>query len=102
MIFRNIHISGFGKYNHEDISFSEGVNVIYGENGSGKTTLHAFLKAMLFGAGPREEARYAPWEAQSVYGGSLELETEEGRFQIDRCMDPARRSVTVRSACTAC
>ena len=100
MIFRNIHISGFGKYNHEDISFSEGVNVIYGENGSGKTTLHAFLKAMLFGADPREEARYAPWETQSVYGGSLELETEEGRFQIDRCMDPARRSVTVRSAST--
>ncbi len=106
MIFKNIHISGFGKYTHEDISFSEGINVIYGDNGSGKTTLHAFLKSVLFGMerGRGKAAKgdayshYLPWDGQSVYGGSLTLETEEGEFLVERCLDSRKRSVTVRRA----
>ena len=44
-----LHINGFGKIHDRTISFSDGINVIYGKNEAGKTTLHAFLTAMLFG-----------------------------------------------------
>ncbi len=104
MQLKDIHISGFGKYHHRDMSFSEGINVIYGENGSGKSTLHAYLKSMLFGmerrrgraAGHDAYSHYNPWDAQASYGGSLTISTEDGDYRIERCLDTQNRSLSVR------
>lgn len=106
MILKDIHISGFGKYTHEDISFTEGINVIYGENGSGKSTLHSCLKSMLFGMerGRGKAARndtyshYYPWKSQAQYGGSLSISTDDGEYIIERNLDAKNRSVTLRRA----
>ena len=44
-----LHINGFGKIHDRTISFSDGINVIYGRNEAGKSTLHTFIRGMLFG-----------------------------------------------------
>lgn len=106
MQLKDIHISGFGTYTHKDMSFSEGINVIYGENGSGKSTLHAFLKSMLFGmergrgraAGKDAYSHYYPWEGQAPYGGSLTVSLEDGDYRIERCLDTQNRSLSVQKA----
>ncbi len=106
MQLKEIHISGFGKYTHRDLSFSEGVNVIYGENGSGKSTLHACLKSMLFGmergrgraAGRDAWSRYSPWEGRSPYGGSLTIAADDGDYRIERGFDTGKHSLCVRKA----
>ncbi len=43
----------FGKLADRTVDFAPGINIVYGKNEAGKTTLHAFLTAMLFGAGKR-------------------------------------------------
>ena len=45
----SLHIDGFGKFHNRDISFQDGLNVVYGKNEAGKSTLHTFIKGMLFG-----------------------------------------------------
>lgn len=53
----SLHIDGFGKFHDRDISFEDGLNVVYGKNEAGKSTLHTFIKGMLFGI---ERQRAAP------------------------------------------
>ena len=81
MKIKQANIFQFGKLQNETITFSEGLNVIYGENEAGKSTLHDFLIAMLFGmekgrgraAAGDKYVRYEPWHAPSYYSGSLRL-----------------------------
>ena len=47
----NLHISGFGKFQDQDVSFEDGLNVVYGKNEAGKSTLHTFIRGMLFEIG---------------------------------------------------
>ena len=42
----SLHIDGFGKLHDQDISFQDGMNVVYGKNEAGKSTLHTFIKGM--------------------------------------------------------
>lgn len=44
-----LEIINFGKFNHETVTFHDGMNLIYGENEMGKTTLHSFIRGMFFG-----------------------------------------------------
>ena len=39
-----LEIINFGKFNHETVTFHDGMNLIYGENEMGKTTLHSFIR----------------------------------------------------------
>ena len=34
----SLHIEGFGKFHDLDISFKDGLNVVYGKNEAGKST----------------------------------------------------------------
>ena len=81
MYIREAKLDSFGKFNHKTISFSDGLNVVYGENESGKSTLHSFLVGMLFGLekqrgrGRKTDGyqRYEPWNMAAYYTGSLEF-----------------------------
>lgn len=78
MIIKALHIDGFGKLINRSLSFSEGLNIIYGENEAGKSTLHSFLNAMLYGSEKRPGSpqrsgihRYRPWDENAPFGGSI-------------------------------
>lgn len=94
MKLHRLHVNHFGKLKNTTLSFGEGIHVISGDNESGKSTLHAFLRAMFFGMersrgrGARNDAftRYQPWNG-GVYGGVLEIESEDNLYSIYRCFD---------------
>lgn len=86
MYIKKAELTNFGKFHQKTISFSSGLNVVYGENESGKSTLHSFLVAMLFGlekqrgrAGKADRyQRCEPWNAAAYYAGSLEFAVTGG------------------------
>ena len=92
MQIKEAKIFNFGKIQHQTFSFSNGINVIYGENEAGKSTLQQFLTAMLFGMekgrGRANLAdaytRYEPWHAPSYYCGALRFEVGEKDFYLER------------------
>lgn len=91
MIIREVNIKSFGKLQDRTFTFSDGINVIYGENESGKSTLQQFIKAMLFGLDKKrgraiedEYQRYEPWESPAHFSGSLVFETGGQRFLLER------------------
>ncbi len=91
MIIREVNIKSFGKLQNRKYTFSDGINVIYGENEAGKSTLQQFIKAMLFGLDKKrgraledEYQRYEPWESPAHFAGSLIFETGGQRFLLER------------------
>ncbi len=61
MIFREIHIDGFGIFNNFSLTrLKPGVNIILGNNEAGKSTLLKFLRYTLFGYPKSTEQRMAP------------------------------------------
>jgi len=92
-----VHIDAFGKLENYTLTPSEGVTLIYGENEYGKSTLLSFIRAMLYGFGPRSTTRgrafdrkqYAPWNGRAA-GGSLTLETDGQIYRIERVFGSSR------------
>lgn len=86
-----LQIENFGKLQGYTLSFQEGLNTVYAENGFGKSTIAAFIKAMFYGLpastkrnlDKNERKKYTPWQGGNL-GGSLEFESELGRFRIER------------------
>ena len=62
----SLHIEGFGKFHDLDISFKDGLNVVYGKNEAGKSTLHTFIRGMLFGI-EKQRGRAARNDVYSKY-----------------------------------
>ena len=56
----SLHIDGFGKLNDRDLSFKDGLNVVYGRNEAGKSTLHTFIRGMLFGIERQQKMTSTP------------------------------------------
>ncbi len=88
----NLHISGFGKLQNQDFSFSPGLNVVYGHNEAGKSTLHTFIRGMLFGIEKQRGraskndlySKYEPWNASGTYEGWMRVESQGEIFRIER------------------
>ncbi|MBE6589431.1 MAG: hypothetical protein E7643_04560 [Ruminococcaceae bacterium] len=86
-----LHIENFGRLKDFSMELSSGLNVLHHENGWGKSTLAVFIKAMLYGLpatskrslDENERKKYTPWQG-GAYGGSLEFESEKGRFRAER------------------
>lgn len=99
----DLHISGFGKFHDRDISFENGLNVVYGCNETGKSTLHTFIRCMLFGLerGRGRAAKndlfskYEPWENKSVYGGRIRLKQGDTIYRIERNFQKEQKSFTI-------
>lgn len=96
-------LKNFGKFRDKSITFSEGINLIYGENESGKSTVYTFLKAMLFGmergrgrAAVRDTfSQYEPWDNPSYYAGVLRFSCGGRTFRLERNFDKYTKSVSL-------
>lgn len=92
MRIKQIRIRNFGKISEKTITFSEGINVLYGQNESGKTTVHTFIKSMLYGISRQRGraakndvyATYEPWENPADYGGIMWFESGDKDFRLTR------------------
>ena len=92
-----LSVLGFGKFKNVSLKFGPGANLIYGRNEAGKSTLHSFLRAMLFGLSRRPEAhqresayeRFAPWDEDAAYGGSLRFSYNGRVYRIERDFEKA-------------
>lgn len=99
----DLHIGGFGKFHDRDITFSDGLNIIYGKNEAGKSTLHTFIRAMLFGLerGRGRAARgdvyshYEPWENKAVYGGRMRVEQDGIIYRIERSFQKDQKKLVI-------
>ncbi len=87
MKINKIHINAFGKLNNFDLSFEDGLNVIYGDNEFGKTTLMAFIKMIFFGTATgkagADRKKYDPW-SKGKYAGSIDFTKDGVPFRIER------------------
>ncbi len=99
----DIHIDGFGKFHDVDISFSDGMNVIYGLNEAGKSTLHTFIHCMLYGLerargrAARNDlySRYEPWDKSAAYGGRMRVEHGGCVYRLERNFRTSQKSFTI-------
>ena len=103
MKFLELHLKGFGKFHDRTISFTDGINVIYGKNEAGTSTMHTFIRGMLFGIQPQRGraskndlySKYEPWENGGTYEGSLRLEQNGHIYRIERSFQKNRKSLTI-------
>ena len=99
----DLYISGFGKFHNTDISFQDGLNIVYGKNEAGKSTIHTFIRSMLFGierqrgraARTDTYSKYEPWEDKSTYEGQLRLESGGTIYRIERSFQKNRKEFTI-------
>ncbi len=76
-------INGFGKIENKEITFTEGLNIIYGENESGKSTIQTYITAMLYGLDKKQASKYLPWN-KGEYGAinTLQYTLDNGKTYI--------------------
>ena len=99
----SLHIEGFGKFHDLDISFQDGLNVVYGKNEAGKSTLHTFIKGMLFGIEKQRGraskndtySKYEPWKGSGTYEGWMRLESEGQIYRIQRRFQKQNKELTI-------
>lgn len=99
----DLHISGFGKFHDRDLTFQDGLTVLYGKNEAGKSTPHTFIRSMLFGmergrgrASKNDTySKYEPWEAGSAYGGRLRFEQNGTVYRIERNFQKDKKVFTI-------
>lgn len=91
MIILDLELVHFGKFHNKKISFSHGLNVVYGKNEAGKSTIHAFIHCMLLGMDSQKSdddegfyKRFYPWDNQDGYGGKMRLKIDEHIYRIER------------------
>ena len=96
MIFRRIHIDGFGIWHDLTLDeLSPGLNVFLSPNEGGKSTLMAFVRAVLFGFKRRRDPqRYEPLRG-GQHGGFLDITTEGREYRIERREDGTSRGEVI-------
>lgn len=91
MQIKNVRINNYGKIKDKDISFSDKINIIYGENEAGKSTLMRFIINSLYGISKNKKGKeysdfekYKPWNGDDFSGKiSYELDNKE-KYEIFR------------------
>ena len=90
MIIEKITINSFGHLSNLSLDFSESVNVIEGQNEAGKSTIAAFIKYMLYGFEPTEEAgavgerkKRINWDT-GIAEGSMNVSVKGKKYLINR------------------
>ncbi len=110
MLIRKLKINYFGRFNNKEIELKPGINLIYGENEAGKSTIHTFIKGMFFGiqrqrgraAASKEDLyiRYLPWDYPGAFAGSMEIEIDGKRYQLQRNFHANDKSFSITDLAT--
>ena len=91
MKIKDLQVDGFGVWKGLNVdSLSDNVTVFYGQNEAGKTTLMQFIRSMMFGFSPDRREKYTPPVYGGLAGGSAEVFSNLGNFEIERHVDPNR------------
>ena len=96
-----LKVNGFGVWSGLALDdLSEELNVFCGPNEAGKTTLLQFVRAVLYGFSP-ERMRYLPPVRGGRPGGTLDVASHQGSFQVSRHADRADKNGRVPAVLTA-
>ena len=91
MRITDLQVDGFGVWKGLNIeSLSDNVTVFYGQNEAGKTTLMQFIRSMMFGFSADRREKYIPPVYGGLAGGTAEIVSSNGDFEIQRHVDPNR------------
>ena len=91
MKITDLQIDGFGVWKGLTVeSLSDDLTVFCGYNEAGKTTMMQFVRAMMFGFSPDRIDKYTPPVYGGLAGGSLDINTASGVFEVQRHVDPSR------------
>ena len=99
----DIYINGFGKFHGRNLTFQNGLNIVYGKNEAGKSTIHTFIRGMLFGI-ERQRGRaskndlytmFEPWENSGTYEGQIRLEHKEHIYRIERTFQKNKKEFKI-------
>ncbi len=91
MKISDLQVDGFGVWKGLTVdSLSDDVTVFYGQNEAGKTTLMQFIRSIMFGFSNDRRDKYVPPVYGGLAGGSAEIYSTLGSFEIQRHVDPNR------------
>ena len=99
----DIYINGFVKFHGRNLSFEDGLNIVYVKNESGKSTIHTFIRGMLFGIEKQRGrasrndlySKFEPWENSGTYEGQLRLEHKDHIYRIERTFQKNKKEFKV-------
>ncbi len=83
MIFQELTLINFGKFQNKKFIFRPGLNLVHGKNETGKTTLFQAIFGILFGF-KNDRERYLPWQRPDHYAARLLIENDPHRIQLER------------------
>ncbi len=93
MKITDVQVDGFGVWKGLTVeSLSNEITVFCGQNEAGKTTLMQFIRSMMFGFSPDRLGKYTPPVYGGLAGGSIDINTPTGVFEVQRHVDPNRHS----------
>lgn len=85
-----LHLTAtFGRLEHQELTLSPGLNILYAPNETGKSTWGAFIRTMLYGLSTRERGpladknRFAPWSGAAMQG-RMDVSAAEGAYTLLR------------------
>ncbi|HCD45539.1 MAG TPA: hypothetical protein DEQ64_17780, partial [Lachnoclostridium sp.] len=99
----DIYINGFGKFHGRNLTFRDGLNIVYGKNEAGKSTIHTFIRGMLFGI-ERQRGRasrndlytkFEPWENSGTYEGQIRVEHKDHIYRIERTFQKNKKEFKI-------
>lgn len=85
MKINDLKINSYGKLRNTDITFKDGINIVYGENEKGKSTLLNCIVSLLYGGAKTKRGKdisdlekYKPWNGEDYSGKiSYTLDNDE-------------------------
>ena len=93
MKIENVNVDGFGVWKGLEVQgLSDNLTLFCGENEAGKTTMMQFVRSMMFGFSADRLNKYTPPVYGGLAGGSVDLKTSTGSWEVQRYVDPNRHS----------
>jgi len=101
MIFKELGLLNFGKFEDKKIELQDGINLIYGVNEGGKSTITNFIDGIFYGFSRDSLARKVrdelfeksrPWSS-NLYRGYIILNDGEEDYRISRDFDKDEVSI---------